>query len=264
MPDEKNPNQAIQDSGLLGNDPASQGQNDGTAAGSNQGTQGLSEADVRRIALQIAQSTASKAENRVNQKVQGQVGEIKATIASLARQNPNLKLSEISEEQIRNAQREAVINSIADQMLNGEVPGQNAQIAAANRTQPQGQAGQQSVQMNLTPSEMDAIKIRAEEIFAEEGTEVYAEDPEAADIDTTSRGRMLVTLREAAKKKAVRLSTNPQARIPSQGVGAAGGSMVAQFQADKAKLPRGQARPKALQELRMKYQKMGLKDNELD
>lgn len=260
------PNQKDPNSGLLGNDPASSQQDpQGQQQASGGGQQGLSEADVRRIATEVAkpaaQSEAYKAENRMNQNVRSQGDQIQNIIKVLQRQNPNLKLGGLSEEQIRNAQREMVMNDVADRMLGGNVPG-----APAGSTQqpPQGVGGGQQGSGPTVNTEY--LRIRLEEVFYEEGETLYGEDPETKNLpdpNTVTTGQMIGEIRKAVQEKKQRLLTNPQARIPSQASGANVGGLVSQYQQEKAKLPRGQARAKQLQELRMKYQKMGAPANQL-
>lgn len=252
-----NQNQNDQDPGLLNNDPASQQQQDPNAGGSGQGLTGLTEADVRRIALEVAkpaaQSEAYKAENRINQNVQVDLDKIMNVLKAT---NPNLKLDQVSPEQIRDAQRRVALDEVADQMLGGQFPQGTAQSAQGGR-QP---AGSQTDNIGY-------VKLRLEEVFAEEGESLFAEDPESQglpDPKTVSTGQMVVEVRKAVQAKKARMATNPKARMAPQGMGAAVGGLVSQYQAEKAKIPRGASGHKPLQELKMKYERMGVNLADLD
>jgi len=60
------------------------------------------------------------------------------------------------------------------------------------------------------------------------------------------------------------MAANPQSRIGAQGKGAGTGGLINQYRTEKSKLPRGPAHAKQLQELRMKYQKMGADVTQLE
>jgi hypothetical protein len=262
----ENPNPSNLPSGLLGNDPANPQPPQGTAGGQGEGGQGLTEADVRRIVEQVAkplaQSEAYKAENRVNQNVQGQINDIASTIAALQKQNPNLKLSEITPEQIRAAQQDSVIRQIADSILSGQGPQGPTAQPTTTRGQSQGQGGGGQGQMNLTQNDIAYLQLRGEEIFAEEGLVLDEQDPEAQTLDLTGRGQYLVSLRKAVQAKKERFAANPQAQLAPLGAGQAQG-LIQQYQTEKAKLPRGEQGHLKRQELKIKYQKLGVDGNQL-
>ena len=225
-----------------------------------QGVAGLTVEDVRRIvqeeARPLAQSEAYKAEDRVNRKMEPLATSVQGIVGILREQNPNLSLNKVTDEQIRRAQEEAVVRNLAQGILQGKAP---SSLVSQNG-QPQGQQG--SGQGNHSV-DMSYLINRTEEIFIEEGLRLDPNDPEASEIPqlgAVPNAQIVVSIREALRKKKARLEADPNARIASQ-VSGGSGDLVDSYNTEKAKLPRGQARAKALQELRMKYQRMGVDNN---
>ena len=102
------------------------------------------------------------------------------------------------------------------------------------------------------------VNKRIDRIFQKHGVEVTQEEANQAGLlRINDPQEFLDKLEELAVQKAKTAATNPAARIPTLGAGAAT-NLQAQFDAEKAKISRGPNAIMELQKLKVKYRNLGL------
>jgi len=211
--------------------------------------------EMEENSRRTAQSYASKAEDRVSKRISDGLSNLERTVETLKATGQELTPAQIDAMRAK-VYDEAYRDYAKDANSPSQPKGNPAQ--GYPKGQPEQDAG---------PSQVNALITQfAEDTFAELGVRVDESDPEAKIMrDAAKQGptAFMRAIEKAAKQKAERVKKSPEGRLPQSGSGG-GTDLAKRFKEESKLLGRGSAYQMGIVNLRDKYRRLGLTDNEMN